>query len=306
MFFIGTYLINRLNRQSKMNSQRISFLLDFDLTCGVKCNFMWDGFGRWLGKNWRPYLTDISNHSRFKSTSPRKLGTLWLFGDSNAERLYVSLKDGPLCNEVFKICNLSKMWVYPWPSIQPVAWDDMDFEPQQILVHIREVLERPEMNENSAMILNLGLHYMESTSLANYRILLKGVIDLLNERNKGNGELRYKTRVIWKTTTSMNKEKDIESRLKSDWQRFLNPTRVILYNTFATSLMCQANLEVLDVYPFTRSYPEGTGGPEVAHYKEHDTVHFKYIAMKPIDIFLEDYFRGKVSRSINLTNYEFS
>ena len=70
--------------------------------------------------------------------------------------------------------------------------------------------------------------------------------------------------------------------------------------------MCQANLEVLDVYPFTRSYPEGTGGPEVAHYKEHDTVHFKYIAMKPIDIFLEDYFRGKVSRSINLTNYEFS
>lgn len=167
---------------------------------------------------------DISNHSRFKSTSPRKLGTLWLFGDSNAERLYVSLKDGPLCNEVFKICNLSKMWVYPWPSIQPVAWDDKDFEPQQILDHIREVLERPEMNENSAMILNLGLHYMESTSLANYRILLKGVIDLLNERNKGNGELRYKTRVIWKTTTSMNKEKDIESRLKSDWQRFLNPT----------------------------------------------------------------------------------
>lgn len=116
------------------------------------------------------------------------------------------------------------MWVYPWPSIQPVAWDDKDFEPQQIFDHIREVLERPEMNENSAMILNLGLHYMESTSLANYQILLKGVIDLLNERNKGNGELRYKTRVIWKTTTSMNKEKDIESRLKSDWQRFLNPT----------------------------------------------------------------------------------
>ena len=79
------------------------------------------------------------------------------------------------------------------------------------------------MNENSAMILNLGLHYMESTSLANYWILLKGVIDLLNEGNKGNGELRYKTHVIWKTTTSMNKEKDIESRLKTDWQRFLNP-----------------------------------------------------------------------------------
>ena len=113
--------------------------------------------------------------------------------------------------------------MYPWPRIRPVAWDDKDFGPQQILDHIRGVLERPEMNENSAMILNLGLHYMESTSLANYWILLKGVIDLLNEGNKGNGELRYKTHVIWKTTTSMNKEKDIESRLKTDWQRFLNP-----------------------------------------------------------------------------------
>ncbi|XP_022778069.1 uncharacterized protein LOC111319553 [Stylophora pistillata] len=301
----GAYLINRLHRQSRMNTQCLSPFPNFDLTCGVECKFMWDGFGRWFGKNWRPYLTDISNHSQFKSTS-RKPRTLWLFGDSNAERLYVSLKDGPLCNEFFKVCNLSKMWVYPWPSIQPVAWDDKDFDPQQILDHIRGVLELPEMDENSAMILNLGLHYMESTSFANYRILLKGVTELLNQREKKSGKLRYKTRVIWKTTTSMNKEKDIGSRLKSDWQRFLNPARVILYNTFATSLMCQAGLEVLDVYPFTRSYPGGTGGPEVAHYKEQDTVHFKYIAMKPIDIFLEDYFRGKVTLPIDFRNYEFS
>ena len=34
--------------------------------------------------------------------------------------------------------------------------------------------------------------------------------------------LKYKARVIWKTTTSMCKEKDIGSRLKADWQRFLN------------------------------------------------------------------------------------
>lgn len=137
--------------------------------------------------------------------------------------MYVSIKDGPLCNEIFKTCNLSKMWVYPWPSITPVAWDDKDFESQQVVDHIRGVLEKPEMGENSAMILNLGLHYIESTSFVNYQILLNGVIDLLNERNKETGELRHKARVIWKTITSMNKEKDIGSRLKSDWQRFLNP-----------------------------------------------------------------------------------
>ena len=82
--------------------------------------------------------------------------------------------------------------------------------------------------------------------------------------------------------------------------------RVGLYNALATSLMCQAGLEVLDVYPFTRSYPGGTGGPEVAHYKEHDTVHFKYLAMKPLDLFLKDYFLGKVPLSIDLQNYQFS
>ena len=95
---------------------------------------------------------------------------------------------------------------------------------------VRKVLEKSEMNENSAMVLNLGLHYIESTSLANYRHLLNGVIDLLNERNAETGDLKHKARIIWKTTTSMNKEKDTGSRLRSDWQRFLNlPVRPSLY-----------------------------------------------------------------------------
>lgn len=133
----------------------------------------------------------------------------------------MSIKDGPLCKEIFQTCNLTKMWAYVWPS-EPLGWDDKDFEPQQILDLIRGVLEKPEMGENSAMILNLGLHYAESVSLADYQFLLKGVVDLLNEKDAKTGELKHKARVIWKTTTSMCKEKDIGSRLKSDWQRFLN------------------------------------------------------------------------------------
>ena len=79
--------------------------------------------------------------------------------------------------------------------------------------------------------------------------------------------------------------------------------RVALYNSIATSLMCRAGLEVLDVYLFTRSYPGGTGGPEVAWYKEHDIVHFKFHVMKAIDRFLEDYFLGNVAFPINFKNY---
>ena len=168
-------------------------------------------------------LTGISSFSSRENTTTHNPETLWIFGDSQAERLYVSLKDRPLCTEVFKSCHLSKFWVYPWPSVQPVAWDDKDFDYHQILDYLRGILGRPEMNnENSVMILNLGLHYMESTSFTNYQLLMNGVLDLLNEKNTETGELKYKTRVIWKTTTSMNKEKDVGSRLKADWQRFLN------------------------------------------------------------------------------------
>lgn len=145
---------------------------------------------------------------------------MWIYGDSQAERLHLSIKDGPLCKEIFKSCNLSKMWVYPYQGQVP-PWDDKDYDDKIILDHLREVLERPEMNENSVMILNLGLHYMESVTLQDYRLLIKRVIDILKESDKDTGELKYKTRVIWKTSTSISKEKDTASQLKSDRRRFL-------------------------------------------------------------------------------------
>ena len=77
------------------------------------------------------------------------------------------------------------------------------------------------MNENSVMILNLGLHYMESVTLQDYRLLIKRIVDILKERVKETGELKYKTRVIWKSSTSMSKEKDTANQLKSDRRRFL-------------------------------------------------------------------------------------
>ena len=48
-FSIGAPLINHLRDYSCVASK-------LDLSCGIKCKFMWDGFGRWLGKNWKPYL----------------------------------------------------------------------------------------------------------------------------------------------------------------------------------------------------------------------------------------------------------
>ncbi|PFX34988.1 hypothetical protein AWC38_SpisGene234 [Stylophora pistillata] len=296
----GAFLINQLPDRPCLSAK-------FNLSCGMDCKFMWDGFGRWLGTKWKPYLTGVKRHRKpMKSsiTAP-KLEKLWIYGDSQAERLHLSIKDGPLCKEIFKSCNLSKMWVYPYSGQFP-KWDDEDFDESIILDSLRSVVERLDMSQNNVLILNLGLHYMESIKLQDYRILLLKVIDLLNERNKDTGELKHKARVIWKTSTSISKEKDTGSQLTSDRRRFLALPRVALYNSFATSLMCQAGLEVLDVYPFTRSYPGGTGGPEVAWYKERDIVHFKFRVMKPVEQFLEDYFLGKIAFPLNFENYVFS
>ena len=28
----------------------------YDLRCGMKCKMVWDGYGRWVGEKWKPYL----------------------------------------------------------------------------------------------------------------------------------------------------------------------------------------------------------------------------------------------------------
>ena len=85
---------------------------------------------------------------------------------------------------------------------------------------MRRILELPEMDESSVLILNLGLHYMESIKFFDYQILMRAVVDLLKEKEI-TGSLKYKTRVIWKTSTSISKEKDTGAQLRSDRRRFL-------------------------------------------------------------------------------------
>lgn len=132
----------------------------------------------------------------------------------------MSVLNGPLCEAIFQSCRLSKLWVYPYEGERP-PWDDKDFDDQIIVDNLRGILELPEMKKDSVLILNLGLHYMESVSYRDYQILLNKVLDLLNEKESDSGELKYKTRVIWKTSTSLSKEKDTGGQLKSDRRRFL-------------------------------------------------------------------------------------
>ena len=56
LFLAGTYLMNGI-------LESLDPLSSFDLSCNIECNFMWDGFGRWLGRNWKPFLRRKLNYS---------------------------------------------------------------------------------------------------------------------------------------------------------------------------------------------------------------------------------------------------
>ena len=34
----------------------LQLMKKYDLSCGMKCRLVWDGYGRWEGYKWKPYL----------------------------------------------------------------------------------------------------------------------------------------------------------------------------------------------------------------------------------------------------------
>lgn len=60
-----------------------------------------------------------------------------------------------------------------------------------------------------------------------------------------------------------------------------------LYNAYATLAMCRAGFEVLDVYPLSASFPNGTDNS----YDPYDSVHYKDSVFQPAEEILLEYFK---------------
>lgn len=87
--------------------------------------------------------------------------------------------------------------------------DDRDFSIRRVLTEIFHVINQPYMdNDESVLVLNLGLHYVHTINFTTYKDLIDKTIRLLNDRFKTNDRSwRFRGRLIWKTTTAINKEK---------------------------------------------------------------------------------------------------
>ena len=68
-----------------------------------------------------------------------------------------------------------------------------------------------------------------------------------------------------------------------------------MYNAYAIWAMCKAGIEILDVFPMSASYPEGTDGS----LDKYDAVHFKKTVFKPAEQLLYEYFNPRSSKTTN-------
>ena len=127
------------------------------------------------------------------------------------------------------------------------------------------------MDENSVLLLNWGIHFAAVVSFQTYRNLIQDFIHIIKhgEIDPKTGRFRkFKGNLIWKTTTAINRHRFPNPH--KDVRRFLTFPRILLFNAFATSAMCQAGIDVIDVYPISDAYPQGTASmSDPVHYSRN-------------------------------------
>ena len=159
------------------------------------------------------FLFTIIAEPLHRHQTRNKGGLLWIYGDSVNVFFAQSLKKRRLCREIFKECKFSYNWIYQVTNVTVAKRenDNLDYDSKRVLRNFRRVIQHPEMDEYSAIILNFGLHFVESTNFTNYKKLIDGLVNLLQGKDNGVTlnltQTRYRGTVIWKTTTAINKEK---------------------------------------------------------------------------------------------------
>ena len=134
-------------------------------------------------------------------------GVLWVYGDSLNRYFFHSISKRPLCSQVFRACYHTMLWVY---VLTQSAADEMSLmfggrpiSISRILNELRNVVTRFDMDQDSALILNAGVHLLKSTSFYNYQKIIDSFISLLKRYYRGT--------VIWKSTTAIHDQRELYS-----------------------------------------------------------------------------------------------
>lgn len=249
-----------------------------------KCHYLWNDYGSWFNTTWQPFCPDIP----IRYPHDRQ-GILWIFGDSVATQFYHRVKFSRLCKKIFKTCMYTYNWIYSLQnynitlnsytiknsSHEKTTYDGLDFNLTRVIVELEQAVFHPNMDNDSVILFNYGLHFTEATNFTNFKRLIKSVIKF----RKG-----LSCKMIWRTITSLNRHKYRRPNLHS--RRFMTSQRVLFYNAYATREFCKAGFDIIDVYSITDAYPYGTGSKKTPG----DPVHYEYHVMQPLEHMLERVF----------------
>lgn len=95
-------------------------------------------------------------------------------------------------------------------SVAKSADDNLDFNFMRVASEVLDIISKPFFDKNSVILLNAGLHYLESTNFSNYQKTVGSLIRLFQETKmvtRANGNLLFPGEMIWRTTTALNKHK---------------------------------------------------------------------------------------------------
>ncbi|XP_032232379.2 uncharacterized protein LOC116614911 isoform X2 [Nematostella vectensis] len=246
--------------------------------CPVRCHAMWDGYGRWTGAKWRPYLNTTAQDYADDATLRRDFhhlphkGSFAIYGDSINYYFFLDLSDRrrTMCSQVFNNCTVSYNWIYPKVLYSMTeTCEDIVLNVSKVMGFFRDFTRKPYMGSSSGLLFNIGAHYVKTTNFLNYQ---KVINEMANEI-----KTHYSGTPVWKTSTAIHVQNvDIMGAFK----RFNTNQRMQLYNAYANSVMCKNNITILDVYPLTQSYPGGT----------RDGIHYKDSVFESVESLLESYF----------------
>jgi len=214
-------------------------------SCGLQytCNFLWKGFGRWTNSTWLPYVDEGHSSDIDERCYQQNLGVLKLTGDEFTNDIFHSIKNTSFCNGgLFKSCKGEKSGEQPKiKSFEKRDKNSKTFSTKSYLRALKDLLKEKDMDEKSGLVITYGHPFVENMAFKKYRTFVDRAVRILKEKYNGN--------VVWRTMSSNWKDSSDPAT------HFKNHQRIQLFNAYATSVMCNAGIPVLDVFQMTESAP---------------------------------------------------
>lgn len=248
------------------NSREVCANTSQELSMHRKCKILLNSIGHWEntlgGYVWKGCYKAKPNLVYPKS---KLFNKLWIFGDSIAYRWWVSDSRDALCKRLFASCTYTYTFTYEYEHYNYSKVDIGEgFNLKRFFKPIRRMFNDSDMKKDSVIVINLGIHLIISVNFSTYQLVIDTFVGMIEDLRLTKGQNALPM-IIWKTTTFSSTDRGMFQG--KSHMRFLTNHRIRLFNAYANSRLCSANVHIFDVYALTASYPGRS--KDGLHYEDH-------------------------------------